>query len=68
MGSRDAIRLAFKRGLIADGEGWMKMIDSRIRSVHTYNENTAKEIAGAIFHSYYDLFVLFKEKMEKLQA
>ncbi|MGH2645554.1 MAG: nucleotidyltransferase substrate binding protein [Chitinophagaceae bacterium] len=35
-GSRDAIRLAFKRGLISDGEGWMKMLDSRTRTSHTY--------------------------------
>ena len=28
-GSRDAIRTAFKQGLVVDGEGWMEMIKSR---------------------------------------
>lgn len=28
-GSRDAIREAFNKGLITDGEGWMEMIRSR---------------------------------------
>src|ERR1700740_742565 len=36
LGSRDAIQLAFNRGLISDGKIWMDMIDSRIRSSHTY--------------------------------
>jgi len=66
-GSRDAIRLAFKRGLIADGDGWMKMIDSRTRTSHTYHEETANEIATAIFQRYYDLFISFNIKMEELQ-
>jgi len=40
-GSRDAFRLAFNRGLITDGEAWMKMIESRSKTSHTYNEETA---------------------------
>lgn len=69
-GSRDAIRLAFRPGLISDGEGWMKMIESRIDSVHTYNEetaNTANKIAENIFHKYYYLFEIFRHKMLELQ-
>jgi nucleotidyltransferase substrate binding protein (TIGR01987 family) len=57
-GSRDAFRLAYKRGLIIDGEGWMKMIESRSKTPHTYNEETADEIATAILSSY---FLMFKE-------
>jgi len=57
-GSRDAFRLAFNRGLIADGEGWMKMIESRSKTSHAYNEETADEIAEAILTSY---FLMFKE-------
>ncbi|MDQ6959947.1 MAG: nucleotidyltransferase substrate binding protein, partial [Mariprofundaceae bacterium] len=37
LGGRDAFRLAFRRGLIEDGETWMDMIKSRTLSVHTYN-------------------------------
>ncbi|MFA5815969.1 MAG: nucleotidyltransferase substrate binding protein [Bacteroidales bacterium] len=57
-GSRDAFRLAFKRGLIVEGESWMKMIESRSKTSHTYNEETAEEIADAILTSY---FFMFKE-------
>lgn len=40
-GSRDAIRLAFKRGLIENGQAWIDMVDSRIQTAHTYDKNTA---------------------------
>ena len=59
-GSKDAVRKAFARGLLTDGEVWMKMIQSRNRSSHTYNEQTAAEIAGAISHSYLPAFEEFK--------
>lgn len=65
-GSRDAIRLAFKRGLIDQGESWMKMIESRISTSHTYDQKTAREIADAIINVYYDLFVTFESKMSEL--
>lgn len=63
-GSRDAIRLAFKRGLIVDGENWMDMIVSRVKSSHTYNEDTANEIVEKILASYFNLFVDFNNKMK----
>ena len=63
-GSRDAIRTAFKMGLIDDGKGWMQMVESRIKSSHTYNEDTAEEICLAIHNSYFGLFLSFKLKME----
>lgn len=65
-GSRDAIRLAFKRGLVEDGEGWMAMIKSRIMSSHTYNEELVQEIKAAVFNEYYPLFERFNQKMNKL--
>ncbi len=65
-GSRDAIRLAFKRGLIIDGENWMDMIVSRVKSSHTYNEDTASEIVGKILHTYFELFEAFNDKMKSL--
>ena len=37
-GSRDAFRLAFRRGLIEDGDLWMDMIKSRALTVHTYTQ------------------------------
>ena len=67
-GSRDAFRLAFKRGLIEDGEAWMKMVESRIKTVHTYNEETANEIAADIKYVYFDLFKELHQKMLKILA
>jgi nucleotidyltransferase substrate binding protein (TIGR01987 family) len=47
-GSRDAIRKAFTSKLINDGEGWMDMLQSRNKTSHTYNEETAEEITNAV--------------------
>ncbi len=63
-GSRDAIRLAFQRGLIEAGEDWMKMIKSRIASVHTYNLEIAEQINQDIHEIYFQLFVNLKERLE----
>src|ERR1043165_6090254 len=37
-GSKDAFRLAFKRGVIEDGETWMDMVKNRALSAYTYDE------------------------------
>ncbi len=47
-GSRDAIRLAFRRGLIEAGERWMEMIESRTLTGHTYQEEVATDISDKI--------------------
>jgi nucleotidyltransferase substrate binding protein (TIGR01987 family) len=65
-GSRDAIREAFRAGLVLDGEGWMDTIKSRNRSSHTYDENTANELATLITDRYLTLFLAFKERMHAL--
>jgi nucleotidyltransferase substrate binding protein (TIGR01987 family) len=65
-GSRDAFRLAFSRGLIKDGSKWMEMIESRIKTSHTYNEDTADEIANAILNTYFHLFTALHNTMVKL--
>jgi nucleotidyltransferase substrate binding protein (TIGR01987 family) len=66
-GSRDAIREAFQRELIEDGDTWMAMVRDRNRTVHTYNESVALEIAGNITHQYHALFLAFQQKMRELQ-
>ena len=66
-GSRDAIRLAFKRGLIENGETWMKMIKSRTLTAHTYNEGVASEILKAVFDHYYPEFILLMDKFNGLK-
>lgn len=63
-GSRDAIRYAFSSNLIINGELWMDMIKSRIKTSHTYNEETANEIYQKIIIEYFDAFKNFEEVME----
>lgn len=65
-GSRDALREAFSKGLIHDGEGWMETIKSRNRSSHTYDENTARELARIIVERYMKLFEAFSTRMREL--
>ena len=65
-GSRDAIREAFRRGLVTDGETWMETIKSRNRSSHTYDENTAKQLIEIIGTRYITLFEDFQTRMQGL--
>ncbi len=51
-GSRDAVKEAFKIGLIDDGNTWMEMILSRNLTSHTYNETVADEIIEKIREGY----------------
>lgn len=66
LGSRDAFRLAFKRGLFEDGETWMKMIESRALTSHTYNEETARAIAQSIRGAFFAEFVKLRSRLETL--
>lgn len=63
-GSRDAIRYAFSSKLIENGDMWMDMIKSRIKTSHTYNEETANEIYLKIINEYHSAFLKFQETME----
>ena len=65
-GSKDAVRAAFKVGLIEDGESWMDMITDRNRTSHTYNQSTAEEIAINIITRFFSLFVMLREKMQEI--
>lgn len=63
-GSRDAIRQAFNKEIISHGEEWMKMVDDRIRTVHSYNEDTAQEIIERIKTMYFPMFQEFYATMK----
>lgn len=65
-GSRDATREAFQKSLIADGDTWMQMIQSRNSSTHTYNKAVAKEIGEKIIHQYQKAFDDFAQTMKDL--
>ena len=62
-GSKDASRKAFQLGIIEDGEGWMDMIQSRNKTSHTYNKETAEEIVAAVTTGYYKLFINLAKKL-----
>lgn len=64
-GSRDAIRYAYSTNLITNGDMWMDMIKSRIKTPNTYNENTANEIYHKIIHEYFDAFIHFESTMQE---
>lgn len=64
-GSRDAITLAFQRGLIANGENWMQMLKSRNLTSHIYNEEKMREITEQIVKSY---FGLLRDLIAKLRT
>jgi nucleotidyltransferase substrate binding protein (TIGR01987 family) len=68
VGSRDATRLAFQNGLIADGETWMEMIRSRNQSSHTYNLAQAQVIARDVIDRFYPAFCVLKEQFTALAA
>lgn len=48
-GSRDAILHSYRNELISDGQIWLDMVDDRIHSVHTYDEEKAEEIIAKIY-------------------
>jgi hypothetical protein len=58
--------LAFQREIIKDGDNWMKMIKSRIATVHTYNEEVAKQIIQDIRNLYFQLFIELQTKMQNI--
>lgn len=66
-GSRDAIRLAFKIGLINDGEEWMDTIISRNKSSHTYDVATAEGLGKKIVDIYIKLFEEFAVVMHDIK-
>jgi nucleotidyltransferase substrate binding protein (TIGR01987 family) len=56
VGSRDAFRKAFSEGMVSDGSVWMRMIESRNKTSHTYNEKTARDIAQDVRSEFYPAF------------
>ena len=66
IGSRDAIRTAFKNGLIQEGETWMEMIKARNLSSHTYQLELANRLAAEILQRFYPAFLALEQKMQEL--
>jgi nucleotidyltransferase substrate binding protein (TIGR01987 family) len=67
-GSRDATREGFAVDLIENGEAWMKMIEHRNETSHTYNEEIANAIVEAILTSYVSEFEEFQRRFLELNS
>lgn len=66
-GSRDTTRAAFAAELIGDGEAWMKMIEHRNESSHTYNDDVAGKIMDAVQTRYVPAFETFQRRFLELE-
>ncbi|MHB1688532.1 MAG: nucleotidyltransferase substrate binding protein [Ignavibacteriaceae bacterium] len=66
-GSRDAIREAFKYNLIHDANLWMKMIETRNLTAHTYDKETADEIVLQVVNVYAREFSELKATFLKIE-
>ena len=67
-GSKDATREAFKIGLIDNGHVWMDMIRSRNLTSHTYNEETAEQIASRVYGDYITEFEALSRRLDELKS
>ena len=67
IGSKNAIRHAFNKGIIEDGEVWMDMVKDRNLASHVYDEETAEGLFVAIKNIYYLEFNKLAEKMNTME-
>ena len=67
IGSKGAVRQAFNKGLIEDGEVWMEMVKGRNLSTHSYDEEIAEKLLKKIIENFYGEFDKFAEKMITLE-
>jgi len=52
LGSKDAIRQAFSKGIIENGQVWMNMIDRRNETSHCYDEAVAIRVVTEVTDSF----------------
>jgi nucleotidyltransferase substrate binding protein (TIGR01987 family) len=64
---KEAIKQAFQADIIKDGHRWMDALNDRNLTTHTYEEETAIEVAKKIKEDYAallkELYLYFKDKM-----
>ena len=69
IGSRDTLRLAFRVGLIGDGEAWLAMVQDRNLTSHTYNRSTAEQVSQQVEGRYLPCFRELRQVLsERVQA
>ena len=62
---RENIQLAFKQGLIDDGEMWINIMLDRNSLAHLYDEDTSREIYDNIKNKYMIELKKLERKLEK---
>jgi nucleotidyltransferase substrate binding protein (TIGR01987 family) len=67
IGSKNAVRHAFNKDLIDDGQIWMDMINDQNIAAHVYDSETAEDLVVAIKNIYYLEFTKLATKMESLE-
>lgn len=67
-GSRDTTRIAFRNGLIENGEVWMDMVDKRNLTSHTYDEEIAAQVVMTIRNAYFAEFERLLTRLQQLKT
>lgn len=60
---RAVVKESFAQGYLSNEEGWLKMLEDRNRSAHTYDESDAQKIYQAVKEAHYRLLTDFKERL-----
>jgi nucleotidyltransferase substrate binding protein (TIGR01987 family) len=63
MGSRDATRDSFKKGLLDNGDAWMQMIITRNKAVHSYSAKIVDDVISLTLGVYVTQFNMFEKRM-----
>ena len=68
IGSRDTLRLAYRMGLICEGESWLRMVQDRNLTSHTYNRITAELVSEQVAQHYLPCFRALRATLERRLA
>jgi nucleotidyltransferase substrate binding protein (TIGR01987 family) len=63
---REAIKKFFEIGMIEEGSAWLKGLEDRNLTAHTYNEATAEKVVHLIRGTYYPLFRHLEERLKSV--
>ena len=63
--TRSAIRKSFEVEFISNAEDWIKMLEDKNLTTHTYDEETAMEIYRNIAEKYIFMFEEFNNKVSE---
>jgi len=64
-GPNPVLEQSLKDGYIANEQAWRRMKKSRELTSHTYNSETAEDIAQNIFDNYYSLLKNLEQRLEE---